>query len=161
MGVAYGHGHKLRGFVAGEAEHHSLVPGAGGIAVVKCAVNAEGDVGGLGVNGGQNGAGVPVEAGGWTVVARLNYGFSRDFRHVDFAACSYFSHYRDHSGGAGGFTGDPRKGVFFKVCVEHCVGNLVAEFIRVPFGYGFGGKEVSVHFLSFPPKKEAPEERTL
>ena len=55
-------GHQLRRFIAGIAEHHSLVAGAAG-------VDAHGDVAGLFVDGGDHGAGVGVEAVEGVVVA--------------------------------------------------------------------------------------------
>jgi hypothetical protein len=62
VGQRDGRGHQLGGLVGGVAEHHALVAGAAG-------VNALGDVAGLLVDGGDDGAGVGVEAVERVVVA--------------------------------------------------------------------------------------------
>src|SRR5699024_8883606 len=58
VGQADGQGHQLGGLVAGVAEHHALVAGAAHLVV-----GAQGDVGALAVDVGDDGAGVGVKAG--------------------------------------------------------------------------------------------------
>ena len=86
MGIGDGGGHELFGLVAGIAEHHALVTGAQGLGIVIGAVNAHGDVAGLLVNGGENGAVMAVEAGQRRVVADPADGLTNHMGNIHIAA---------------------------------------------------------------------------
>ena len=68
--------HQLGCLVGGVAEHHALVAGA-------AVVDTLSDVGGLAIDGGDDGAGVAVEALDGVVVADLFHGVADDGLEVD------------------------------------------------------------------------------
>src|SRR5215467_5871168 len=115
------HRHQLSGLITRIPKHHSLVAGAAG-------VHAHGDVAGLLVDGGDDGAGVGVESVEGVVVAdgvndaaddglKINVGFGGDFSGDDCEA-----------GGHKGFAGYAAGGVLGQASVEDRVGNLVGDF---------------------------------
>ena len=143
-----GKGHQLFGFVAGKAEHHALIARADHVnfAVAQTvlhfvgAIHAHGDVGGLFVDGGDDGAGVAVKAGFVAVIANADNDVARDLGNVDITVGGQLTHDRDKAGGDGGFASDMRLGVKFENRVQHRVGNLVAHLVRMPFRHGLGSK---------------------
>ena len=140
--------HQLRCLVAGIAEHHALVAGA----VIKLAVvlslrlkrfvNAESDVGGLFVNVRDYAAGVAVKAVLCSVVADLTDDVSCDLGNIDIAARADLAHDVDKPRGSRGLAGNSAVGVLLKYCVQHRIGDLVADFVGMTFGHGFGSKQV-------------------
>ena len=152
-----GQGHEFRGLVAGVAEHHALVAGAVFEAVALLAfleleglVNAHGDVAGLLVDGGDDGAGVAVKAVGGVVVADLAHDLARDLRDVHIAAGGDLAHDVDHARGGGALTGDVALRVLLEYRVQHRVGDLVADLVGMALGDGFGREEVVCHLnISF------------
>ena len=159
-----GQGHFLRRLVAGVAEHHALVPGPlaqvlAAVPALQGAVHPPGDVRGLLVNGGDDGAGVAVEAVFPPVVADVPHHFPGDARDVHVTARADFPHDVNHAGAGGCFAGHPPVGVLFQNRVQHRVGNLVAHFVGMALRDGLRRKEVvSCHgILSFPPSRpDAP-----
>ena len=149
MGVLDGGGHQGLGLVAGEAEHHALVAGAGVAGQVVGAVHAHGDVAGLLVDGGEDGAGVAVEAGLGAVIADAPQRLAGHGRDVHIAAGGDFAHHQHHAGGGGALTGHAGHGVLGQNGVQHAVGNLVADLVGMTFGHGFGGKNTFLHGTSF------------
>src|SRR5699024_813989 len=57
---------------------------------------------------------------------------------IDVAGGGDLAHNMDKAGGTGGLAGDAGAGVLRKNGVEDGVGNLVADFIGMPLGDGFG-----------------------
>jgi hypothetical protein len=129
--------HQFFGLVASIPKHHSLVAGAAG-------VYAHGDVAGLLVDAGDDGAGVAVEAVEGVVVADGLDGATDYLLEVDVGLGGDFSGDDYQAGGGEGFTGDTAIGVFGEAGVEDGIGNLVGDLIGMAFGYGFRGKQVTV-----------------
>ena len=149
VGQGNGHGHQLGGFVAGVAEHHALISRAGLNGVLPLPgfqgrVHAHGDVRALLVDGGHHRAAVAVKAHVRGVVADVQHHLPDDIGDGHIAAGGNFTHHRHHAGGGKGFAGDPGHGVLGQDGVQHRVGDLVAHFVGMAFGNGFGGKE-SLH----------------
>ena len=140
MGIGNGGGHQHIGFIAGKAEHHALVAGTGLFGIVIGVVHAHGDIGRLLVHGGQHSAGVAVKAGFQRVVADIADGLAGDGRVVHCGGGGDFTHDQHHAGGSSGFTGYTGHGVLCQNSVQNAVGDLVAHFIGMSFGYGFGCK---------------------
>jgi len=138
MRKRYGHGHELRGFAAGIAEHHSLVAGA-------LSVNAQSDVGRLLVNGCKYCAGVAVEALFGAVVAYVADNLTRYRGNVDFGACGYLAHYHDNAGSAAALAGDSAVLILGEYGVKNRVGDLVADFVGMSACYGLGSEKVVCH----------------
>ena len=140
------HRHQLWSIVAGKTEHHALVAGAVvllgavGIFCLQTFVYAQRDVAGLLVDGGDDAAGIAVKAKFCAVIADVTDDLTGNLRDVHIAGGADFSHYHDHAGGNGGFTGYTSVWVLLQNRVEHCVGNLVTDFIGMSFGNRFGCK---------------------
>src|SRR5208282_2491906 len=100
-------------------------------------VYAHGDVAGLFVDAGDDGAGVAVEAVEGVVVSDGLDGAADYVLEIDVGFGGYFSGDDDQSGGGEGFAGDAAGGVFGEAGVEDGVGNLVGDFIGMAFGHGF------------------------
>ena len=143
MAERNGHGHFLRGLVAGVAEHHALVPGAAHLVV-----GAQGDVGGLLVDAGDDAAGVAVEAVLGPVIADVPHHIPDDLGDVHIALGTDLAHHVDKTGGHGGLAGHTAVGVVFQDGVQHRVGDLVADLIGMPLGDGLGSKERMAHMIS-------------
>jgi len=141
VGVGNGGGHELGGFVAGEAEHEALVTSA--LVLVGGLVDAPGDVGRLLLDGGEHGAGFPVESHAGALVADLPDGLAHDLGHVDPGGGRDLASHDDHSGLGEGLAGHARGAVLLEDVVEDGVGDLVADLVGMAFGDGLGC-EVSV-----------------
>ena len=145
LGIGDGSGHQLGRFAAGEAEHHALIARAEGVGIVKGAVHAHGDIAGLLVDGSEHSAGMAVEAGLRLIIADAADGIAGHMGDVHIALRGDFAHDHDHAGRGAAFTGDARLGVLRQNSVEHAVGDLIADLVRMPLGHGFGGKDSFLH----------------
>jgi hypothetical protein len=65
------------------------------------------------------------------------------------ALVDHFATHDHHAGLDVGFAGDPRLGILLDDGVEHGIGDLVGNLVRMTFGYGLGGKQVTVCHLCF------------
>ena len=139
-------GHQLRSFVDCVAKHHTLVAGADGFDLVLAhqvllcfqrLVYAHGDVGGLLVNGCNNRAVVGVKAVFSTVIADLAHGIANDFLNIYIALGGNLAHNEYQAGSGSGFAGYAAHGILLQQGVKNGVGNLVTNFVRMAFGYGF------------------------
>ncbi len=97
--------HQLLILIDSIPKHHSLVAGAAG-------VYAHGDVAGLFVDAGDDGAGVGVEAVEGVVVADGCDGAADDGLEIDVGLGGDFSGDHDEAGGGKSFAGDAAGGVF-------------------------------------------------
>ena len=127
VGQRDGGGHQLGGLVGGVAEHHALVAGAAG-------VNALGDVAGLLVDGGDDGAGVGVEAVERVVVADGGDHAAHQALEIDVGLGGDFAGDDHEAGGGQGFGGDAAVGVLLQAGVENGVGDLVGNLVGMAFG---------------------------
>ena len=145
VGQRDGGGHQLGSLVGGIAEHHALVAGAAG-------VNALGDVAGLLVDGGDDGAGVGVEAVEGIVVADGGNDAADKALEIDVGLGGDLAGYDHQAGGGEGFSGDAAVGVLLQADVQNGVGDLVGNLIRVAFGDGLRGKQETIAQLGTPPR---------
>ncbi len=125
--------HQLLILITRVAKHHSLIAGAAG-------VDAHGDIAGLFVDAGDDGAGVAIEAVESVVVSDALHGAADDLLKIDVGFGGDFSGDDDQAGGGKRFAGDAAEGIFGEAGVEDGVGNLVGDLIGMAFGYGFGSK---------------------
>ncbi|KAL7119892.1 hypothetical protein ACP275_02G089700 [Erythranthe tilingii] len=146
-------GHELGGLVGGVPEHVALVAGTDVLgALGEVAVDALGDVGGLLLDVDEDLALVGVEAhvvGGEPDVAA---GVADDLLVVDVGLCCDLAEDHHHVGLGAGLAGDLAVGVLLEAGVEDCIGDLVAELVRVALVHGLGGEQEGVHF-PLPAKK--------
>src|SRR5271157_523819 len=120
--------HQVRILIDRVAKHHSLVAGAAD-------VHAHGNVAGLLVDAGDDGAGVGVEAVEGVVVTDGGDGAADDTLEIDVGLGGDFTGDDDQAGGGQSFAGDAAEGVVGEAGVENGVRNLVGDFIGMAFGH--------------------------
>ena len=138
---ADGHGHQLGGLIAGIAEHHALVACTGNIIV-----GAQGDVGTLAIDVGDDAAGVAVEAVLGAVIADGTDDVAGHTGDVDIAIGGDLAHDVDKAGGASGLTGYAGTGVFLENGVQDGIRDLIADLVGMPLGYRLGREEKFGHW---------------
>ena len=144
VGQADGHGHQLGGLVAGITEHHALVAGAADLIV-----GAEGDVGALAVDVGDDGAGVGVESELCAGIADVSHDLADGLLEIDVAVGGDLAHDVDEAGGCAGLAGHTGVGVVGQDLVEDGVGDLVADLVGMALGDGLRSKQtVLCHFCT-------------
>src|SRR5450830_168449 len=142
-------GHQLCGFVTGVAEHQALVTGA--LVFRLAAVNALGDVHGLLADDVHHAAGGAVEADVGAVVADVEDHVTHDVFEVDPGRSGHFTGDDRDTGFHQGFARDAGELVFRNDGVQHRIGDLVGDFVRMPFGHGLGGENgIFAHIDGFP-----------
>jgi hypothetical protein len=129
------HRHQLRGLIAGEAEHHSLVAGT-------ARVDAPRDVRRLLVDRHDDATGVGVEAKAGAVVARLLNGLPDDIPELDVGIGGDLADHKGEAGGDGRLAGHPAKRILGHDGVEDRVGDLVGDLVRMPLGHRLRREEV-------------------
>ena len=137
MGERDGGGHQLGGLVGSVAEHHALVASAAGVDTLR-------DVGGLAVDGGDDGAGFGVEALDGVVVADLVDRLADQGLEVDVGLGGDLPGDDDEAGAGEGLAGNAAVGIFGEAGIEDGVGDLVGDLVGMTFGHGLTGKEETV-----------------
>jgi len=132
-----GHGHELGRFVGGKAEHHALIPGAAGVHPLR-------DVGGLAVNGAHDGAGLGIEAEVGVGVADSLDRLSHDIGKMHIRRRGDLAGDDGESRGHQRLAGHTRRRVLPQDGIEHGVGDLVGDLVRVPLGDGFRSEEMTI-----------------
>ena len=151
-----GQRHQLRRFIAGITEHHALIAGAviqlavAGLFRLQGSVNAHGDVAGLLVDVGDNAAGIAVKAVLGAVIADLTHHLAGDLGNIHIAGGGDLTHDMDQTGGSGGFTGHAAIGVMRQNGIQHGIRDLIANFVGMTLGDGFGSKQSSCHSFRAP-----------
>ena len=147
-----GHGQQLRRLVAGVAEHHALVAGAGlpglFLPALQGLVHALGDVRALGMHRGEHGAGVAVKVLFTAVVSDVQHHLPGDIGDLHPGGGADLAHHVDNAGGGEGFAGHPGLGILGDDGVQHRVADLVADLVGMSFRHGFGGKQFAHGFQS-------------
>ena len=133
---------RLRGLVAGITEHHALVAGAAHLVV-----GAQGDVGALAVDVGDDGAGVGVKAELCTGVANICHHLTDHLLEVHIAVGGDLAHDVHQTGGSTGLAGHTGIGVVGQDLVQDRIRDLVADLVGMSFGDGLRSKQVSCHWF--------------
>ena len=136
VGQADGHGHQLRGLIAGITKHHALVA-----CTADLVVGAEGDIGALAVHIGDDGAGVGVKAELGAGVADIGHDLADDLLEIDIAVGGDLAHDVDHAGRGAGLAGHAGLGVVGQDLVEDGIGDLIADLVGMSLGHGLGSKQ--------------------
>ncbi len=131
-------GHQHVGLVAGIAEHQTLVTGA--LVFRPGAVDALGDVHRLLADDVDDAACGAVETDLRAVVADVDDDVAYQLLQVDPGAGGDFAGDDGHAGLDQGLAGHAGVLVLGDDSVQHGIGNLVGDLVRVPFGHGFGGE---------------------
>ena len=141
-----GQRHQFGGLVAGKAEHHALVAGAGHLGRW-CPARCRGFWLSMLV---MTPAGIAVKAVLGAVVADVPDDLAGNAGDVHIAAGGDLAHDVDQAGGAGGLAGDASAGVLFQDGVQHRVGDLVTDLVGMPLGDGFGCEQNFGHRCFLP-----------
>ena len=145
--------HQLGRLPGGVAEHHPLVPGAGDVELVVVGwvdarlermVDPLRDVGGLLVDRVDDRARVGREAEVGVGVADLADRLAGNLLDVDVGVGRDLAGDQDQPRVDERLAGDAPVGIVAEDGVEHAVGDLVGDLVRVAFGHGLGGEEVLV-----------------
>ena len=142
--------HQLIGFVAGKADHHPLVSGAGGPAggaggaapFLQGGGHAGADVGRLLAHMGDDAAGVAVDAVLHIGVANLPHHPPGDGVEVDGRLGGHFAGDHNQVLGRHRFAGHAAHRVIPQRRVQHRIGNLVAQLVGVALGDRLGGEQI-------------------
>ena len=139
-----GIGHEGVRLVAGIAKHHALVARADVEHALSAAfervVHALRNVGRLPVDADEHTAVVRIKPRPAADIADAADGIARDFLHVHIAARRDFAHHEHDARVDRHIAGDARLLVLRQDRVQHAIGNLVADFIRMSFRHGFGSE---------------------
>ena len=103
-------------------------------------VHAHGDVRGLLVHGGDDGAGVAVKAVLSPVIADVPDHLPGDLVDVHIALGGDLAHDMDETGAGRGLAGHAALGVLGQDGVQHGVGDLVADLVGMSLGHGLGSE---------------------
>ncbi|EAU68690.1 hypothetical protein STIAU_6032 [Stigmatella aurantiaca DW4/3-1] len=145
VGIVDGGRHQLRRLIAGIAEHHSLVAGT----LVLLVVHAAGDVLALALDGHHHATGVAVIAHGAVGVADAADGPTDDLGDIDVAVRGHLARDDGESGLDQGLHGDARLRILGDDGIQHTIGDLIGDLVRVAFSDGFGREqEVGRHVFS-------------
>ncbi len=149
MRVVNGGRHHRLGFGSGIAEHQALIAGTlffGFFLLLFVAVDALGDIRRLLADQIEHAAGGAVEADGGAVVADVGDHLAGQRFQVDPGAGGDLAGDDRHAGLHQGFAGHARARILGQDGIQHGVGNLVGDLVRMPFGDRFGGKQITAHF---------------
>jgi hypothetical protein len=133
--------HQLRGLVAGEAEHHSLVAGALLLVQPLALGDALGDVRRLAAQGDVHRTGRRVESHVAVGVADVVDHLAHEGRDLDVRFRRHLARDQDEPGRGQSLAGHARAGVLRQHGVEDRVGDLVAHLVRVTHRDRLGREE--------------------
>jgi len=144
--------HELDGFAHGEAEHHSLIPGAElhrirAVAGLDRLVDTLRDLRRLLFDRGEHAARSVVEPIVGVRVADLLHDAAHEARNVDVCVRGDLAGHEDDAGGCRGLARHARVGILAEALVEHRVRNLVAELVGVALRDRFAREEDAIRRL--------------
>jgi hypothetical protein len=137
MGVAHRSGHEAFGFVAGEAEHHALVAGTLLALIQTLAVHPLGDIRALAVDHVDHRHAFVIQPVVGVGVADILYHFPGHRLDIDVGRRGDLAADEHHPGGGIGFAGHVAGRIVGQAGVEHRVGHLVRQLVRMPLGHRF------------------------
>ena len=141
VGKLDGNRHKLRRFIAGIAEHHSLIACAQCLVIVHGVIDTHGDIGRLLVKAAGNTAIVCKTIFRLGVTDAPDH-FPGALFIVHFCCCGDLAHNMDCTGFRCDLTGAATHGILFQEGIQDPVRDLVADLVGMPFGDGFRCKIV-------------------
>ncbi len=123
--------HQHVGFVGGVAKHQALVARA--LFQRISTVNALVDIRGLFADGAQYGARVGIKAHIRMHIADFTHGVTGDLFDINPCTGGDFTANHHHASFDIGFAGDARFWILLEDRIQHCIGDLVSNFIRMSF----------------------------
>ena len=152
VGQHDGQGHQFGRLVAGKADHHALVAGAGGLDLVLAhlatlglqrLVDAQGDVGALLLDARPSRRRSRRQSHTWLGCSRCPGSSSRtSVVDIDVGFGGDLAGHQNQAGGDDALAGHAGVGVLGKDGVQHGVRDLVADLVRMPLGDRFRGEKV-------------------
>ncbi|MNS84510.1 hypothetical protein D3C72_1183400 [compost metagenome] len=131
MSVSDWRRHQNVGFVGRIAKHQALV--ASTLLKRIGTINALVDVRGLFANCAQNGARVGIKAHIRMHVADFTHGVTGDLFDINPCTGGDLTTHQNHASFDIGFARHARFRILFQDRIQHCIGDLVSDFIRMPF----------------------------
>ncbi len=137
MGKSNGHWHQFGGLVTSKTKHQALIP-----CTLFCKqpfplTDPLGDIGRLLVNRSQNRAGFIIKANGRIIISDFLNGLPDNCWQIGIGGGGNLSGNDRHSSRNQCFTGDPGFRILSQDCIKNSIRNLISNFIRVSFPYGF------------------------
>ncbi len=137
--------HQLGGLTAGVADHHALIAGPGQIGLVAGATRAAlqrgadagGNLGALLAKRDEDATGVGIEAMTRVGVPNVGEHLAHHILDVDVGVGRDLAEHEDQPARRRRLTGNPAHRILGQRRVEHGVGDLVANLVRVAFRHGF------------------------
>ena len=162
MGQRDWHRHQFRCFIRCIAKHHALVTSTD---FIKCfcitffnfqgVVNAHSNISGLFVKGYQDATSIAIKAVFSTGITDIANGIASDARDIHVCIGRNFTYYVNETCRHQCFTSYARMWIFCDDCIQYSIGDLVSNFIRMTFRYGFRCKEhmfICHYFLLYEKK---------
>ncbi len=140
--------HEAVGFVGGIAEHQALV--ARTLLLGVLAIHALVDVRRLLADQVEHATGLAVEADVGTVVADVQNDLAGQRFQIDPGTGGHFAGHDRNAGLDHRLAGHAGALVLRQDGVQHCVGDLVGDLVRMAFGDRFGGEQVAGHQAYIP-----------
>ena len=138
--------HVFRGFIAGIAKHHALIARAGrkirrfaGLGF-KGTVHAHGDVRGLLAERHEHGTGFAVKAVSGVIIPDVADDAAHKCGNIQHSVRGDFTHHKRKAGRYAAFAGNAGLWVFREAGIQHRIGKLVTNFVRMSVRHGFRGK---------------------
>ncbi len=131
-----GQRHQLRRFIAGIAEHETLVAGAAGI-------HAHCDVGRLALDGVQDSAGVAIEAVQRIVIPDMVDDASRQLGHIDVSSGRDFARYHANAGCQQDLASHAAHRIVAQDGIQYGVRYLIRHLVGMTFSHGLRRENMS------------------
>ena len=149
--------HQLFGFAAREAEHHALVARSdggerfgGALLHLERLIDAERDVRRLFVDRDRDAARIGVKAEARIGIADLAHGVADDLWYVDVARCGDLAGYVHLTRDDERLARDATHRILRENGVEHRVGDLIRDLVRVTLGHAFRCERSFIRHATFP-----------
>ena len=133
MGIENRCRHQGVGFVGGITKHKALV--ASPQLFVVGFVHAHGNIGRLFTDSVENRHALAVKTQVAVIVTNASDHVADDIFNIDISHSTHFTGNNDHAGFYHRLNGDSCFRVIFQDGVKNGIGNLISDFIRMPFGY--------------------------
>ncbi len=148
-----GQRHEICRFVTSKTKHNALITGPDTVDFIigKTAathfmrlIDPPGDITGLLINAQQHRTGAPIESTrGFSNIANFFDRLADDGSDIDITTGGNFTAYQNQAGCYRCFSRHTGFWVFRQECIQDGIGDLIANLVRMPLGYGFRSKQVT------------------
>jgi hypothetical protein len=113
--------------------HHTLISGAP-------IIDPQSNIRALFINSGEHGARLGIEAVRGIVVTDFFNHTAGNGGNIHINFCTDFSGHQNKSGGHQRFASHATHGIFFQNSIQNSIGDLIRDFVGMPFGHGLGSE---------------------